>query len=112
MFSSQLLTEIHGNCKIELMAMSAKKPLTGQTVPQCDKDGNYKARQCSGSIGSCWCVDIVSGQEIEHLHVDKNGLPLCGKCNYFQTRIVVLQMDPFLPTENSILSINRCIMEQ
>ncbi len=60
------------------MAMS-NKPLPGQRVPQCDKNGNYNAQQCSGSVGSCWCVDIVTGQEIEYLHVDKDGLPLCGK---------------------------------
>jgi hypothetical protein len=68
---------LDGNCR--LRKQSIKNSLIGQTVPQCDKDGNYNARQCSGSIGSCWCVDKMTGQEIEYLHVDKNGLPLCGK---------------------------------
>lgn len=61
------------------MAKLKNPVLIGEFVPQCDKDGNYNARQCSGSTGSCWCVDKFTGQEVEHIHVDKDGLPMCGK---------------------------------
>ena len=61
------------------LAILKNPVLIGQFVPQCDKDGNYNARQCSGSTGSCWCVDKLTGQEVEYLHVDKDGLPMCGK---------------------------------
>ena len=25
-------------------------------MTQCDSDGSYSAKQCSGSTGYCWCV--------------------------------------------------------
>ncbi|XP_070400306.1 nidogen-2 isoform X3 [Nothobranchius furzeri] len=37
-------------------------PLVGAYVPQCDEHGHYKAQQCHGSTGHCWCVDD-KGQE-------------------------------------------------
>lgn len=75
----ETVIKLDGDCKRKLTAISEKPILIGQTVPQCDKDGNYKARQCSGSTGSCWCVDKLTGKEIEYVDVDKDGLPLCGK---------------------------------
>uniref|UniRef100_A0A8C7RVE6 Nidogen 2 n=1 Tax=Oncorhynchus mykiss TaxID=8022 RepID=A0A8C7RVE6_ONCMY len=34
----------------------------GAFVPQCDEQGQYRALQCHGSTGHCWCVDS-RGQE-------------------------------------------------
>ncbi|XP_063040721.1 nidogen-2 isoform X2 [Engraulis encrasicolus] len=34
----------------------------GAFVPQCDEQGQYRALQCHGSTGHCWCVDN-QGQE-------------------------------------------------
>ncbi|XP_028318693.1 LOW QUALITY PROTEIN: nidogen-2 [Gouania willdenowi] len=39
----------------------SKQPL-GAFVPQCDANGRYRALQCHGSTGHCWCVDS-RGQE-------------------------------------------------
>lgn len=33
------------------------RPPPGMFVPQCREDGGYKASQCHGSTGFCWCVD-------------------------------------------------------
>lgn len=55
--------------------------IIGARVPQCDKEtGNYKVRQCSGSVGSCWCVDEKTGEDVgEPLTINENGLPECGR---------------------------------
>ncbi|XP_050988516.1 nidogen-2 [Labeo rohita] len=37
-------------------------PVVGAYIPQCDDEGQYRAQQCHGSTGHCWCVDS-SGQE-------------------------------------------------
>ncbi|KAJ0009297.1 hypothetical protein NQD34_000999 [Periophthalmus magnuspinnatus] len=39
-------------------------PIAGAYVPQCDANGEYEPKQCHGSTGHCWCVD-VNGQERE-----------------------------------------------
>ena len=39
--------------------------MIGCQVTQCDRDGSYLAKQCSGSTGYCWCVDDF-GVEIEN----------------------------------------------
>ncbi|XP_044040266.1 ladderlectin-like isoform X5 [Siniperca chuatsi] len=36
----------------------------GAFVPQCDADGNFLPQQCSGSTGYCWCVNVITGEEI------------------------------------------------
>ncbi|KAL0969852.1 hypothetical protein UPYG_G00233220 [Umbra pygmaea] len=38
------------------------RPAPGAFVPQCDEQGQYRALQCHGSTGQCWCVDS-RGQE-------------------------------------------------
>ncbi|XP_076878383.1 thyroglobulin-like isoform X2 [Brachyhypopomus gauderio] len=35
----------------------------GVFIPQCDVQGHYMPRQCSGVTGHCWCVNIM-GQQI------------------------------------------------
>uniref|UniRef100_A0A674C3U4 Nidogen 2 n=1 Tax=Salmo trutta TaxID=8032 RepID=A0A674C3U4_SALTR len=37
-------------------------PILGVFVPECDEQGQYRALQCHGSTGHCWCVDS-RGQE-------------------------------------------------
>ncbi|XP_041711549.1 nidogen-2 isoform X1 [Coregonus clupeaformis] len=37
-------------------------PIVGVFVPECDEQGQYRALQCHGSTGHCWCVDS-RGQE-------------------------------------------------
>ncbi|XP_055019138.1 nidogen-2 [Boleophthalmus pectinirostris] len=41
---------------------SGGRPMIGAYVPQCDADGQYLPKQCHGSSGHCWCVDI-NGRE-------------------------------------------------
>uniref|UniRef100_A0A8C7FJT0 Nidogen 2 n=1 Tax=Oncorhynchus kisutch TaxID=8019 RepID=A0A8C7FJT0_ONCKI len=38
-------------------------PIPGVFVPECDEQGQYRALQCHGSTGHCWCVDSRGGQE-------------------------------------------------
>ncbi|NWI96223.1 TICN1 protein, partial [Pitta sordida] len=35
----------------------------GAFIPRCNEEGYYKATQCHGSTGQCWCVDKY-GNEI------------------------------------------------
>ncbi|XP_058166134.1 testican-3 isoform X4 [Dasypus novemcinctus] len=47
-------------CQTELSKIQKRQGVTkllGQYIPLCDEDGYYKATQCQGSIGQCWCVD-------------------------------------------------------
>ncbi|XP_061473178.1 testican-1 isoform X2 [Rhineura floridana] len=39
------------------------KSLMGAFIPRCNEEGYYKATQCHGSTGQCWCVDKY-GNEI------------------------------------------------
>lgn len=36
----------------------------GVYSPQCNEDKTWKAKQCWGSTGTCWCVNIVTGQKL------------------------------------------------
>ncbi|XP_015226382.1 PREDICTED: ladderlectin-like [Cyprinodon variegatus] len=38
--------------------------LAGAFCPRCDADGNFLPQQCSGSTGYCWCVNVLTGEEI------------------------------------------------
>ena len=47
--------------------------LMGAFVPQCEEDGSYSSKQCSGSTGYCWCVND-SGNEIPGTSVQADSL--------------------------------------
>ncbi|XP_039678874.1 galactose-specific lectin nattectin-like [Perca fluviatilis] len=38
--------------------------LIGEFVPQCDANGNFLPQQCWASTGYCWCVNVITGEEI------------------------------------------------
>ena len=67
-----------------MLSITKNPGMIGATIPQCDdKTGKYKVRQCSGSVGSCWCVDEKTGEDVgESLNMDKNGLPVCGEFSF------------------------------
>ncbi|XP_026180088.1 galactose-specific lectin nattectin isoform X2 [Mastacembelus armatus] len=50
--------------------------LIGEYCPQCDDSGNYIRQQCSWSTGYCWCVDVISGQEIPHTRTSPGSHPV------------------------------------
>ncbi|XP_006866162.1 PREDICTED: testican-1 isoform X1 [Chrysochloris asiatica] len=40
-----------------IQKLSKGKSLLGTFIPRCNEEGYYKATQCHGSTGQCWCVD-------------------------------------------------------
>ncbi|XP_035850138.1 neurocan core protein [Sander lucioperca] len=53
----------------------------GEFVPQCDVNGNFLPQQCSGSTGYCWCVNIITGEEIPNTRTPPGVTPVqCGLC--------------------------------
>ncbi|XP_044931407.1 testican-1 isoform X1 [Mustela putorius furo] len=40
-----------------IQKLSKGKSLLGVFIPRCNEEGYYKATQCHGSTGQCWCVD-------------------------------------------------------
>ncbi|XP_078132722.1 equistatin-like [Sander vitreus] len=53
----------------------------GEFVPQCDVNGNFNPQQCSGSTGYCWCVNIITGEEIPNTRTPPGVTPVqCGLC--------------------------------
>ncbi|XP_065411117.1 testican-1 isoform X1 [Chrysemys picta bellii] len=46
-----------------IQKLSRGKSLLGVFLPRCNEEGYYKATQCHGSTGQCWCVDKY-GNEI------------------------------------------------
>uniref|UniRef100_A0A671PNG8 SPARC (osteonectin), cwcv and kazal like domains proteoglycan 1 n=1 Tax=Sinocyclocheilus anshuiensis TaxID=1608454 RepID=A0A671PNG8_9TELE len=56
-------------------SQSRRKTLIGAYVPRCSEDGYFKATQCHGSSGQCWCVDKY-GNEIAGSR--RQGNPTCG----------------------------------
>ncbi len=64
------------NKRAELLGKS-DRPLVGQFVPQCELDGNYKEVQCWGSVGQCWCVDRLTGVQIDGTMT--RGTPKCKR---------------------------------
>lgn len=49
----------------------------GAFIPRCNEEGYYKATQCHGSTGQCWCVDKY-GNELAGSR--KQGAVSCGEC--------------------------------
>lgn len=40
-----------------IQKLSRGRNLLGAFIPRCNEEGYYKATQCHGSTGQCWCVD-------------------------------------------------------
>ncbi|XP_038628198.1 testican-1 isoform X2 [Tachyglossus aculeatus] len=40
-----------------IQKLTRGKNLLGVFIPRCTEEGYYKATQCHGSTGQCWCVD-------------------------------------------------------
>ena len=53
---SLLWFQVSANCVRERHRLLRHR-LVGVYHPQCDEDGSYKAKQCHGSTGFCWCVN-------------------------------------------------------
>lgn len=57
---------------------SVKSPLIGRFRPQCDENGDYRAKQCYDSTGYCWCV-YKNGTKIENTETRFKALDCTGK---------------------------------
>jgi len=63
-----LCTFAYSSC-IEDRATVPQTNTIGNYTPQCDEQvpEKYKALQCHGSIGFCWCADVDTGEKISDL---------------------------------------------
>uniref|UniRef100_A0A3P9MQK8 LisH domain-containing protein C1711.05-like n=1 Tax=Oryzias latipes TaxID=8090 RepID=A0A3P9MQK8_ORYLA len=51
----------------------------GSYCPQCAADGNFLPRQCSGSTGYCWCVNVITGEMLPNSRVPPgHPPPICA----------------------------------
>uniref|UniRef100_A0A8C5DL08 Thyroglobulin type-1 domain-containing protein n=1 Tax=Gouania willdenowi TaxID=441366 RepID=A0A8C5DL08_GOUWI len=69
--AQQMVSVTKTKCQIE--AQTA----VGPYKPQCRSWGEYMQKQCYGSTGYCWCVDVVSGKRIKDTL--KHGDPECWR---------------------------------
>ncbi|KAK0150580.1 Testican-1 [Merluccius polli] len=63
------------NEKSKIQLQGRRKSLIGAYIPRCTEEGYFKAAQCHGSTGQCWCVDKY-GNEIAGSR--KQGDPSCA----------------------------------
>lgn len=69
--------EAKGICKYKMEHCTG---LIGEFCPQCDANGNFLPQQCRASTGHCWCVDIISGEEIPNTDTPPGVMPVnCGE---------------------------------
>nr|XP_046236153.1 galactose-specific lectin nattectin [Scatophagus argus] len=54
----------------------------GGFVPQCDADGNFLPQQCWPSTGYCWCVDVITGEEIPNTKTPPGTPPVICDSHY------------------------------
>eukprot|EP01047_Picozoa_sp_COSAG01_P008757 COSAG01_NODE_349_length_18469_cov_8.136364_4_plen_303_part_00 len=53
---------IGGATCAEVRAAEVTRGTVGHYAPDCDEEGDFRALQCSGSSGWCWCVDAAGGK--------------------------------------------------
>ncbi|XP_055720138.1 nidogen-2 [Salvelinus fontinalis] len=54
-------------------------PIPGVFVPECDEQGQYRALQCHGSTGHCWCVDSRGQERAGTRKGPSTGQPNCDE---------------------------------
>jgi len=52
------------NCRSCWVASANTKMLPGAYMPQCKRNGDFKAKQCHLSTGYCWCAEAKGGAKI------------------------------------------------
>ncbi|XP_028420668.1 neurocan core protein [Perca flavescens] len=58
-----------------------KNSVIGEFVPQCDANGNFLPQQCWVSTGYCWCVNVITGEEIPNTKTPPGVTPVqCALC--------------------------------
>ncbi|KAK2863376.1 hypothetical protein Q5P01_002909 [Channa striata] len=57
------------NCSQQLSSL--------EFCPKCDDKGNFIPLQCSRSTGYCWCVNVITGQEIPNTLKPPESAPDC-----------------------------------
>ncbi|XP_041840567.1 galactose-specific lectin nattectin [Melanotaenia boesemani] len=71
--NSTLTRHIGGICELKRHNCP---DLLGAFCPQCDDHGNFLPKQCSGSTGYCWCVDVITGEEIPNTRSRPGVMPV------------------------------------
>lgn len=66
-----------GRCELERQRCS---DLIGSYCPQCDRNGDFLPKQCWGSTGYCWCVDVLSGRELPNTRTPPGADLKCREC--------------------------------
>lgn len=72
--TNHIVGQTCANKRAELLGKTGPL-LIGQFVPECELDGNYKEVQCWGSVGQCWCVDRLTGVQVDGTMT--RGTPKC-----------------------------------
>ena len=76
-----LLGDVPNNQRPCELALSKSSPGNiGGFEPECESDGSFKQKQCHDSIGHCWCVDTLTGEELEGTRIGPDeGEVNCGE---------------------------------
>ena len=81
-----------GPCHLKLS--KTKQGLLGADAPECNADGTFKAKKCHSSTGYCWCVDSMTGNEIQGTKKGPSeGEAKCGM-DYFVTVLTFQYLSP------------------
>eukprot|EP01063_Lacrimia_lanifica_P031444 TRINITY_DN517_c0_g2_i4.p2 TRINITY_DN517_c0_g2~~TRINITY_DN517_c0_g2_i4.p2 ORF type:complete len:364 (+),score=55.48 TRINITY_DN517_c0_g2_i4:79-1092(+) len=68
----------------------------------CEADGSYKRRQCSGSTGMCWCVNPVTGKRLPAIDGVNEGEACESRCEAARSRVLSSNsLTAFIPECNA-----------
>lgn len=76
--NTSLSTRTLGLC--EYVVRQTPPGIPGAFIPSCDFNGNFLPQQCAKSTGSCWCVNVITGEEIPNTRTPPGTVPVnCGE---------------------------------
>ncbi|XP_022625699.1 ladderlectin-like [Seriola dumerili] len=78
--STNLLPKHAGLC--EYARLQCYHDGIGAFCPTCDTNGNFLPQQCWPSSGYCWCVDVLSGEEIPNTQSPLGSVHHCSSEYY------------------------------
>ncbi|KAK7909492.1 hypothetical protein WMY93_014176 [Mugilogobius chulae] len=56
--------ETHSEGACRWLIQNITNPNPKQYLPQCDEDGNFRLMQCWDFVDVCWCVNLLTGEEV------------------------------------------------